>query len=103
MQANLSIDDAVYREAIAAAAQEGVTLQEFVEESLRIKLGHTPIKTGEAVSGDSTQPAIGEKMSHKREPLAQFFAELNAKPRKDGPSVGPLNREELYQRGVRGY
>jgi hypothetical protein len=117
MQTDLSIDDAVYQEAIAAAAREGVTLREFVEEALRIKLGRTPMKNGETV-GEATQPAAVDARStqqvqetgtveteneggqKKREQLAQFFAELNAKPRKDVPSVGPLNREELDQRGT---
>jgi hypothetical protein len=39
----------------------------------------------------------------RREELQRFLDELNAKPRQPGPSVGPLNREELYQRGIPGY
>lgn len=48
-----------------------------------------------------TAEEIEREERERREELAQFFAELNAQPREDGPSVGPLNREELYQRGIR--
>ena len=32
-----------------------------------------------------------------------FLDELAARPLRSGPSVGPLNREELYDRGVSGH
>ncbi len=35
--------------------------------------------------------------------LLKFLDELAARPLKPGPSVGPLNREELYQRGIPGH
>ncbi len=100
MQTTLQIDDAIYREAIAAAERKGVTLMEFIEEALRIMLGRAKLKTVEMPKEESgLQPAGGAGLW--REELAQFFAELNAKPRESGPSVGPLNREEIYQRGIR--
>ncbi|HEV2949816.1 MAG TPA: hypothetical protein VGX70_20735 [Gemmataceae bacterium] len=40
--------------------------------------------------------------SQRRGDLLKFLDELAARPLKPGPSVGPLNREELYQRGVPG-
>ena len=45
--------------------------------------------------------AESEEERQEPEEFAQFLAELNALPREEGPSVGPLNREELYERGVR--
>jgi hypothetical protein len=41
--------------------------------------------------------------SQRRGDLLKFLDELTARPLKPGPSVGPLNREELYQRGVPGH
>ena len=41
--------------------------------------------------------------SQGRADLLKFLDELAARPLKPGPSVGPLNREELYQRGVPGH
>jgi antitoxin component of RelBE/YafQ-DinJ toxin-antitoxin module len=47
MQTTLRIDDQLYREAKAAAAQEGVTLTQFLHEGLRLRLrkeGSAPIR-----------------------------------------------------------
>jgi hypothetical protein len=41
--------------------------------------------------------------SQRRADFLKFLDHLAARPLKPGPSVGPLNREELYQRGVSGY
>jgi len=41
--------------------------------------------------------------NQRRVDFLKFLDELAARPLKPGPSVGPLNREELYQRGVPGY
>lgn len=38
MQTTLRIDDAVYREAKAEAAREGITLTRFIEEALRLRI-----------------------------------------------------------------
>jgi hypothetical protein len=48
-----------------------------------------------------TVPSATENQS--RADLLKFLDELAARPLKPGPSVGPLNREELYRRGVLGY
>jgi len=91
MQTTLQIDDAIYREAKAAAERKGVTLMEFIEEALRLMLGRATLKTGEMTEGES---------GLQREEFARFLDELDARPLKDGPSIGPLNREEFYQRGA---
>lgn len=97
MQTTLQIDDAIYREAIAAAERKGVTLMEFIEEALRLMLGRATLKTDEMPKEESClRPADGAGL--QREELAQFFTELNAKPRESEPSVGALNREGIYQR-----
>ncbi len=99
MQITLHIDDAVYCEAMAAAAGEGVTLAEFIEEALRLMLGRATLKTGEMTEDESgLHPA--DDYGLRSEEFARFLDELDARPLKDGPSVGPLNREELYQRGT---
>jgi hypothetical protein len=41
--------------------------------------------------------------SQRRAELLKFLDELAARPLKPGASVGPLNREELYERGVPGH
>jgi hypothetical protein len=91
MQVTLYIDDTVYHEAVAAAAGKGITLAEFIEEALRLMLDRATLKTSEMTE---------EGSDLQREEFARFLDELDAKPLKDGPSVGPLNREELYQRGT---
>src|SRR6266851_4828178 len=45
----------------------------------------------------------GPSANQRRADLLKFLDELAARPLKPGPSVGPLNREELYRRGVPGY
>ena len=40
MQTTLRINDALYREAKAEAARQGVTLTRFLEEAVRLRLGH---------------------------------------------------------------
>ena len=48
--------------------------------------------------------SAGAATEHQRGAnLLKFLDELAGRPLKPGPSVGPLNREELYQRGVPGY
>jgi len=44
MQTSLRIDGALYREAKAAAASEGVTLTRFIESALRMRL--RPVRPG---------------------------------------------------------
>ena len=42
MQTSLRIDDDLYRQAKAEAAREGVTLTQFIQEALALRLGRTP-------------------------------------------------------------
>ncbi len=39
MQTTLRIDDAIYREAKAAAAIEGVSMTRFIESALKLRIG----------------------------------------------------------------
>lgn len=86
----ITIDDEVYRAASEEAARLRKSLselaQEFIERMSR--------------KGADSDQLESEEAGKAREDLNQFLAELNAQPRQEGPSVGPLNREELYQRGV---
>lgn len=101
----ISIDDEVYRAASEEAARLRKSLSELVQEFL------TRLRAEREQNGSSAQaapelPAAMEsdengEQRKSRESLAQFFAELNTRPLTDGPSVGPLNREELYERGKR--
>ena len=72
MQTTLRIDDAVYREAKAEAAQEGITLTHFIEEALRLRIG----------TGKTTTPDPHELPSFdSRAPLPSSF-DLNVEIRK---------------------
>lgn len=41
--------------------------------------------------------------SRRRADFLKFLDDLAERPLKPGPSVGPLNREELHERGVSGH
>jgi predicted CopG family antitoxin len=86
----ITIDDEVYRAASEEAARRRKSLSELMQEFI------------ERISRrDAAAERLGSEEAGKaREELKQFFAELNAQPRQEGPSVGPLNREELYRRGT---
>lgn len=114
----VSVEDEVYRAAAEAAAQRQRSLIALVQEFIE-RMGRLGEASGQAESEEarkareefarflaelSTQSdaneALTEKEQKRREEFVRFLAELNARPLKDGPSVGPLNREELYQRGI---
>ena len=83
----VSVDDEIYQAAREEAARRRKSLSALVREFF------ASLKTGEATP-------IGKG---KRDPdLAALFAMADARPRQPG-SVGPLNREELYHRGVSGH
>lgn len=100
----ISIDDEVYRAANEEAARRRKSLGELVQEFLARLRTEQGLNGREAQtepeSPAATDAAEDEALREQRESLAQFFDELNARPLKEGPSVGPLNREELYQRGT---
>lgn len=98
----ITIDDDVYRAASEAAARQRKSLSELVREFLT-RLRTEPEPNGSPVTTPESpltaDTATDEELRKRDEELARFFDELNARPLQDGPSVGPLNREELYQRG----
>ena len=47
MQTTLRIDDALYREAKAEAARQGVTMTRFIEEALELRLKRRPVEGGQ--------------------------------------------------------
>ena len=100
----ISIDDEVYRAVSAEAARLRKSLSELVQELLtRLRTELEPNRNAVSITPESAVRAdagTDEEQGKKSEALARFFDELNARPRKDGPSVGTLNREELYQRGT---
>ena len=85
------VADDLYQKAIQKAAAEDTSLPEVVQDLL----------SGWAQENQHPVPSATEKQ--RRADLLKFLDELAARPLKPGPSVGPLNREELYRRGVPGY
>jgi predicted CopG family antitoxin len=87
----ISVADDVYQRASQKAAAAEISLPEVVQDLLSewTQQDHRSV-------GATTE-------SQRRADFLKFLDELAARPLKPGPSVGPLNREELYQRGVSGY
>jgi predicted CopG family antitoxin len=85
----ITIEDDVYRAATEEAARQRKSLSELVQELIERISG----------KGAASELSGSEEEREAREEFDQFFAELNAQPSQEGPSVGPLNREELHQRG----
>lgn len=84
----ISVADDVYQRASQKAEAAETSLPEVVQGLL-----------SEWTQGGLRETSDGQR----RAELLRFLDELAARPLKPGPSVGPLNREELYQRGVSGY
>lgn len=87
----ISVADDVYQRASQKAAAAEKSLPHVVEDLLSEW-------THEDLHG-----VPGTTKSQRRAHFLKFLDELAARPLKPGPSAGPLNREELYQRGVSGY
>ena len=87
----ISVADDVYQRATEKAAASDALLPHVVEDLL----------TAWTQEGRGCVPAAVE--SQGRPDWLKFLDDLAARPLKPGSSVGPLNREELYQRGVSGY
>lgn len=85
----VSVDDELYRDARAEAARRRKSLSALVREYL------AGLRQG------SAKPTSKKKKKIDPE-LEKLWALADSKPARPG-SVGPLNREELYQRGVPGY
>jgi predicted CopG family antitoxin len=87
----ISVADEVYQRASQKAAAEETSLPKVVQDLL--------CEWTQGTNGSVA--AIAE--SPRKSDWVKFLDELAARPVKSGPSVGPLRREELYQRGVSGY
>lgn len=87
----ISVADDVYQRASQKAAAAETSLPEVVHDLLSEWTAENHRSVGEITE------------SQRRADFLKFLDELAARPLKPGPSVGPLNREELYQRGVPGY
>jgi len=55
MQTTLRIDDELYRRAKAEAARQGITLTQFLEEALRLRLHYRPARPVQLPTFDSGQ------------------------------------------------
>ena len=102
MQTTLRIDDAIYRQAKAEAAREGITLTRFIEEALRLRLDRTGEPAG---SSRPTVPSIqqpgaadesGSVPTALVERLQRLFAQADQRDCLMEGSAGPFSREELY-------
>lgn len=82
----ITVADDVYQQASEKAAAAATSLPDVVQELL----------------SDWTRTDRHADRRWNAE-FQQFLDELEARPLRPGPSVGPLNREELYQRGVPGH
>jgi hypothetical protein len=87
----ISVADDVYQRASQKAAAAETSLPKVVQDLL------CEWTQADSRSVDATTE------SQRGAELVKFLDELAARPLRTGPSVGPLNREELYQRGVPGY
>lgn len=76
----VSVDDALYHEARVVAAQRRKSVSALVREFL------AGLRAGEAAAPD---PA-----------LARLFAMSDRKHKARRGSAGPVNREEIYTRGI---
>ena len=87
----ISVADDIYHRASEKAAAADTSLPEVVQDLL-----------ADWTHQDRRFVAAATE-NQRRADLLRFLDELASRPLKPGPSVGPLNREELYQRGVPGY
>ena len=86
----ISVADDVSQRASQKAAAEATSLPDVVQGLL-------------ADGSQASDPSPVETVEERRQAeFLRFLDELAARPRTSGTSVGPLNREELYQRGVPG-
>lgn len=61
MQTTLRIDDEIYRQAKARAAEEGVTLTQFLEEGLALRLAQPRGKAGRALPAFRAGDDVGSE------------------------------------------
>lgn len=82
----LTVADDLYQQASQKATELDTSLRDVVQDLL-----------AQWTTSGTAEPQVAADAQRRAEFL-RFLDELNAKPRQPGPSVGPLNREELYQR-----
>ena len=122
----VSVADELYQRASQKAAGEATSLSQIVQGFLVDWTGSADqadscecsqpevTATGPEPRGESSLRSTNDRRdanerlvvtaeARRGEAFLRFLDELNAKPRQPGPSVGPLNREELYQRGISGH
>lgn len=87
----IPVADDLYQRASQKAAAAETSLPEVVQDLL-----------SEWVH-ESCYSANAVRSERKDADFLKFLDELAARPLKLGASVGPLNREELYERGVSGH
>lgn len=86
----ISVADDLYQRASEKAAAAETSLPQVVQILLsEWAQGLGPVQLGSE--------------AYSRTEFEKFLDDLTARPLKPGPSVGPLRREELYQRGLPGY
>jgi hypothetical protein len=87
----IAVADDIYQRASQKAAAAETSLPNVVQNLLC-----------EWTQGEP-RPAKAGTEDRRADKFLKFLDELEARPLKFGPSVGPLNREELYERGIPGY
>jgi len=87
MRTTIDLPDPLFRNVKATAASRGLKLKEFIADSLRSALDQ---------GGLAREDAIPPEKAHRLR-MEKHFAAMNSDRRQTGP-VGPLNREELYDR-----
>lgn len=112
----VSVADELYQSASQKAAREATSLNQVVQGFLAdwTGSGHSADSCECAQEADATgaeprdtatlrstndHPDANEGVTaeaRRREAFLRFLDELQARPLKPGPSVGPWNREELY-------
>jgi hypothetical protein len=92
----ISVADDLYQRASQKAATAETSLPEVVK-------GFLSEWTHEDLGSENVGSVRVAAESQRRTAFLKFLDDLATRPLKPGPSVGPLNREELHQRGVSGH
>jgi len=71
MQTTLRLDDALYREAKAAAALEGITLTRFLEEGIRLRIESGAVGTAGAPARLRTRREASEEGKPEEAPARE--------------------------------
>lgn len=102
MQTTLRIEDQVYRQAKVAAAREGITLTQFIEEALTLRIERSSNHHGDV--NQSTDNLSSEEAKSRQEQdrekmikrLQQLFERADERDHFKEGSAGPFVRENLY-------